>query len=67
MSGIVLATYFCAWQKSKYIEMHQQEIPSIGRKVLELFRVFLYTDYFIDRRKKFQVTFAYDGKVKYQI
>ena len=53
--------------QSKYIKMHQQEITSIAYNILEFFYVTLYTDYFSDLNKKFQVTFTYDKKPEYKI
>ena len=53
--------------QSKYTEMHQQEIPSIGRNVLEFFVCPLYTEFLSDFHEKFQVTSTYDTSVEYQI
>ena len=53
--------------QSKYIKMCEQEIPSIDRGVFEFFCVPLYTHYFSDLYKKFQVAFSYDTQVEHQI
>ena len=39
--------------------MHEQEIPVIGRNVFELFWMPLYTDYWYDPYKKFQIATSY--------
>ena len=51
----------------KYIKIHQQEIPSTNRIVLEFFCMFLYTDYLSNLHKKFRIAFTYDTNVNYQI
>ena len=43
----------------KYAKMHQQQIPSIGRNVLEFSCVSVYADYLSDNNKKFQVASTY--------
>ena len=49
--------------QSKYAKIHKQEIPSIGRNVLEFFCVPLSTNCVSDFHKKFQVTSTYDTNV----
>ena len=52
---------------SKYIEMHYQEISSIGCNVLEFFFELLYTDYLSGLHKKFQESSRYKTHEKYKI
>ena len=49
------------------IKMRSQEISSIGRTLLEFFCVPLYTDYFSNLSKAFQVAFTQATNVEYQI
>ena len=54
--------------QSSYTKIHLQEIPSIGRNVLEFFCAYLYTQFLSDLyKKKFQVASTYDTNVEYQI
>ena len=53
--------------QSKYAKIQLQEIPYVGLNALEILCVPLYTDFFSDLYKKFQVAFVYDKDVEYQI
>ena len=55
--GMLVSSYLV---HSRYFKMHQQEILSIGRNVLEYFWVLLYTDYLSYLHKKFHVASIYD-------
>ena len=50
--------------QTKCIKIHEQEILTKSRNVIELFCVPLYTDYLIHLHKKFQVLPAYDANVE---
>ena len=47
--------------------MRRQEILFIGRNILEFFCVPLYTNYWSNLYKKFQVASTHDTNVEYQI
>ena len=50
--------------QSKDIKIQLQEIPSMGRNVLEFFCVPLYTDYLSHLHKKFQAASIHDTNVE---
>ena len=51
----------------KCTKMNKQEIPSIGRNILEFFRVSLNTDHSSNLYEKFQAVSTYDTHVEYQM
>ena len=53
--------------QSKYTNIHKHAIPSIGLNILEFFCVPLYTEFFSDLYKKFQVASVHDTNVEYRI
>ena len=54
------------FMQSKYIKIHQQEIPPIRRNVLEFFCATLYTGCLSGLPKKFQLLSTHDADVEYQ-
>ena len=52
---------------SKYKKMLEQGIPPLGRTVLRIFSVPLYTDYLSNLRKKHPLASTRDTNVEYQI
>ena len=74
---ILLAICFWAFYKcllislylvqSKCAKMKWQEVPSIGRTVLEIFCELLHSEFLSDLPEKFQESFTYDTNVGRQI
>ena len=52
---------------SKYTKINKQDIPSIGRNVLEFFCVRMQTEFLADFHEKYQVASTYYTNVEYQI
>ena len=50
--------------QSKYIKTHKQEIPSIGRNVLEIFCVSLHAEFLSNVYKKYQVASSCIKKIR---
>ena len=53
--------------QSKCIKIQCQKNSSLGRDVLELFCIHLYTEYLSDLFKKFQIASIFDTNVECQI